>query len=173
MYCPDKSSQGCVYRLDPDSNGNWTARKEVCLADIASQFLHTEVLYSIGGYNRFLPLRDPETGAQVHLVGFEAQVQCNGGLPCVEKGYYSGALFFIRRGPNSYSINQVNGPNGEQGAPLVATRAYEISPFDKQSIFFAGYDCNDVIAPTNTAWVFRASMTAALTPLNQSLHALR
>ena len=63
---------------------------------------------------------------------------------------------------------------GSSGRPnLVATRTYAVSPFAEEkpgavgggAVYFGGYDCNDVIAPTNTAWVFRGSLDAVFKPL--------
>ena len=94
-----------------------------------------------------------------------------------DAGYYSGATFFIRRSASEYKLNEVGGRRGDGGGAdlpaLVATRTYARSPFPSETkpgrevsaIYFGGYDCNTVLAPTNTAWAYRGEITAALSPL--------
>ena len=58
------------------------------------------------------------------------------------------------------------GGSGSVFPPLVAPRTYAASPFKGDSaVYFGGYDCNDVLAPTNTAWIFRGDVRTVLTPL--------
>jgi hypothetical protein len=84
------------------------------------------------------------------------------------RGYYYGGLYFLRRpgaSPGllpSYEAAEIT-PAAAAGPspPLVAVRAYASSPFPGDlpgAVFLAGYDCNQVTAPTNTAWVYRGTL---------------
>ena len=190
------TNQGCMYRLDPDleGGGGFTQHLEVCLAGLMSKYLDgTPVLYTLGAYNKALPLVDPQTNATVHMIGFLARIPCQGregvcaerGSPGVgpkgSAGYYAGAVFFLRHNASTYKLNEVGGKrpyrassSRSRSSPnLVAVRTYAASPFaDEQSgrggvaaVYFGGYDCNEILAPTNTAWVFRGNIETVLDPL--------
>ena len=75
----------------------------------------------------------------------------------------------LRRTPSrADALNEIGGRRSAGSAlpALVATRTYAASPFGGESaVYFGGYDCNDVLAPTDTACVFRGSGSTVLTPL--------
>ena len=184
IWTNSSSNQGCMYRLDPNKDGGFTQLLEICLASLMTEYLKgTEVFYTLGAYNQALSVQDPATAQTVHLIGFLARIKCTTS-PCVEKespgkgtdaGYYSGATFFIRKSPSDYKLNEVGGRRGDDTAvpALVATRTYARSPFPSESksgqhanaIYFGGYDCNEVLAPTNTAWAYRGELATVLSPL--------
>eukprot|EP00811_Abedinium_folium_P032511 NODE_5550_length_1758_cov_4.333538.p1 GENE.NODE_5550_length_1758_cov_4.333538~~NODE_5550_length_1758_cov_4.333538.p1 ORF type:complete len:474 (+),score=91.43 NODE_5550_length_1758_cov_4.333538:38-1459(+) len=177
IWTNSSTNHGCMYRLDPDGNGGYSKHLEVCLADLMTDYLGgTPVYYTLGAYNKALPIRDPSDGSAAHLIGFEARIECSTHA-CVETdssgqgsnaGYYAGGVFFIRRGPSDYRLNEIGGPHHPGAPALVAVRTYAVSPFGNASgaaVYFGGYDCNTVLAPTDTAWAFRGELTTVLTPL--------
>ena len=150
----------------------------------------TRVAYTLGAYNRVMSIADPSLPSNAplkHLIGFLARVPCNDDrVPCAEVGspgagagggYYAGGVFFIRSSSSTpsgppgvhYALNEIGGERRSSAStlpPLVAPRTYVASPFAGDSaVYFGGYDCNNVLAPTNTAWVFRGDVSAVLTPL--------
>ena len=170
VWAPDTRSRGCIIRLDPAATGGYERREEICLDKVVSQYLDADgstVPFVLAAYNRFLAVTDPSTGATGHLVGAEAwipgkqfpNVQQNG-----NGGYYAGALYAIRDDAAHYRLGEVNGSIGAAAPPLVATRAYALSPFAEdrgQVVYFGGYDCN--FKPgSDTAWIFRTSLANAL-----------
>lgn len=169
IWTNSSTNQGCMYRLDADGSQH----VEVCLAALMSTYLGgSQIYYTLGAYNRAMPIRDTRSGATKHLIGFLARIPCDGAAPCAEvgspgvgpkgsTGYYSGGVFFIRTAPTApggaahYALNEIGGPRaGVLTVPrpaLVATRTYVASPFaGDDAVYFGGYDCNDVLAPTNT-----------------------
>jgi hypothetical protein len=207
IWTNSSTNQGCMYRLELSPPDNAHLVLEVCLAALMSEYLNgSEVFYTLGAYNRVMPIADPSLPAAAplkHLIGFAARVPCRkgSGIPCAEigtpgvgdkatTGYYAGGVFFIRSASSrgelgaespTYALNEIGGrrppaaPASNRGVgsttvasvpALVATRTYVASPFAvDRAVFFGGYDCNDALAPTNTAWVFRGSVSTVLAPL--------
>ena len=76
-------------------------------------------------------------------------------------------MYAIRDDAAHYHLSEVNGSIGASAPPLVATRAYALSPFAEdhgQVIYFGGYDCN-FKPSSDTAWIFRTSLANALREL--------
>ena len=72
---------------------------------------------SLGGYSKIFPLKDPSTGATVHLVGMEETVN-NADRSVVwppgnvgKNVFYAGAVYGVRRGDTAadYTTGEVNG----------------------------------------------------------------
>ena len=183
VWVPDNRSRGCIMRLDPKAAseaaaseaaaGGYERRQEVCLDVLVSDYLDLDgspAPYVMAGYNRFLAVTDPNTGATHHLIGAEAWV---GGkrfpiaLQTGSGGYYAGAMYAIRDDAAHYRLGEVNGPIEASAFPLLSTRAYALSPFAEDHgrvIYFGGYDCNFKLN-SDTAWIFRTSLTNALREL--------
>lgn len=167
-WVPGKDSRGCLIRLDLNSAGGFTRVDEDCVDRLVARSLGvSSVHFAIAGYNDLLAVRDPSTGKTAHLLGLEAWID-RGGLPVVQGdgqgGFYAGALYAIREAPGRYRVAEVNGRIRTSAPPLVATRAYAVSPFaaDRAGVvYFAGFDCN-VKSSSDTAWIFRATLGAAL-----------
>jgi hypothetical protein len=167
-WVPGKHSRGCIMRLDPDSGGGFKQVDEDCVDRLVARSLGvTSVHFAIAGYNNLLAVPDPSTGKTVHLLGLEAWID-RGRLPVVQGdgqgGFYAGALYAIREAPGRYRIAEVNGSINANAPPLVATRAYAVSPFRADRgdlVYFAGFDCN-VKRSSDTAWIFRAPLSVAL-----------
>jgi len=168
VWTPGKRSRGCVVRLEPDGTGGYQRIDEPCLDNLVSRYLTGNPVYFVlAGYNALLPIQDPITGEVSHIIGLEAWI---GGarFPTMTReprgGYYAGALYAIRDGKGNYRLGEVNGQIPWSNRPLVATRAYVVSPFADergQVIYFGGYDCNFVRA-SDTAWVFKTDVANVL-----------
>jgi len=171
VWAPGKRSRGCIMRLDPTVTGGYERRQEACLDKLVSQYLDgSPVPYVLAGYNRFLAVTDPNTGAIHHLIGAEAWIPGKR-FPTAQQngsgGYYAGATYAIRDDAAHYHLGEVNGSIGVSAPPLVSTRAYALSPFAEghgQVVYFGGYDCNFKLS-TDTAWIFRTSLANVLREL--------
>ena len=177
-----------MYRLDPAPGGrSYTTHHEACLDDRVSSYLGGVPLQRLlGDYNRAMAVPDPlGSGGIVHLIGVQALIQTDKGLPVVKEacadchptklhpqlGFYAGGIYFIRNNASSYDIAEIGGRRQSPTAvspALAAVRSYAISPFESseeedKAIYFAGYDCSGVPSP-NTAWVFRGELDAVLRP---------
>jgi len=173
VWAPDNRSRGCIMRLDPTATGGYERRQEICLDKLVSQYLDLDgspVPYVLAGYNRFLAVTDPNTGATHHLIGAEAWIPGKRFATAQRNdngGYYAGAMYAIRDDDAHYHLSEVNGSIGASAPPLVSTRAYALSPFAEdhgQVIYFGGYDCN-FKPSSDTAWIFRTSLANALREL--------
>jgi hypothetical protein len=171
VWAPDIRSRGCIMRLDRVATGGYERRQEICLDKLVSQYLDgSPVPYVLAAYNRFLAVTDPNTGAIHHLVGAEAWIPGKR-FPTTQQdnkgGFYAGALYAIRDDASHYRLSEVNGSVGTSAPPLVATRAYALSPFAEdrgQIIYLGGYDC-DFKPSSDTAWIFRTNLANALREL--------
>ena len=171
-----------IFRIDFDQSADGAMEQEVCLASMFDDYLGVappnNARYMIGAYNQFVPVQADNT--TVWLVGFQARMGIVTTTPTLpfpttamgtrrpaSDQYYSGAPFAIRRGPQTYEINEVGGRFYDTNTslkPLVSTRTFAASPFDPESetVFFGGFDCNFGPNISDTAWVYRAVPIGAL-----------
>jgi hypothetical protein len=169
VWAPGNLSKACIFRLDPDGKNGYRRVQETCLDGVITQYLGgTPVRFVLAGYNNLLPVVDPATREVVHLIGLEAWINSQrhptAQRKTADRGFYAGALFAIRNHNGGYRLGEVNGRIIQSNPPLVATRAYALSPFagdDANVVYFGGYDCNSVRSP-DTAWIFRTTVTNAL-----------
>ena len=143
----------CIYRLDPDSGGNYTRNSEACLANSTEGYLGSTVLMAYAAVNDMFPVVDPGTSQTVYVLGL---------APYLSPGQYPlAALYAIRGAGGYYSIRQVD-PGSAMD--LRATRTYALSPFPQDngnSIYFGGFD-DDYLPAHNTAWIFQTTVENAL-----------
>jgi len=169
VWAPGIRSKACIFRLDPDGKNGYSRVQETCLDSLISQYLGgTPVHFALAGYNNLLPVVDPATREVVHLIGLETRIGHGQRYPTTQRkadgGFYAGALFAIRDPNGGYRLGEVNGRIIPSNPPLVATRAYALSPFasdDGKVVYFGGYDCNFVRC-SDTGWIFRTTLTTAL-----------
>ena len=139
----------------------------------------------LGDYNKAMAAPDPRGGGGiVHLIGVQALIEADRGLPVVKEGcagchptaqhpqlgFYAGGIYFIRNNESSYDIGEIGGRRQSPTAvspALAAVRSYAVSPFGAgdKAVYFAGYDCSGVPSP-NTAWVFRGELDAVFKPMH-------
>jgi hypothetical protein len=161
MWCPDgKSSQGIIYRLEPNEAGGFNRVYEANLSLLVDNYLPgSNTSYVLGAYNLFYSYMDPLTSQTAHLVGFEASIS-GGGHP-TWNGYYRGALFAKRNLAGQYSIEEINGLVAANDPALVANRCYVVSPFlNENALYYGGFDPNSYRA-TNMAWIFKNELQVA------------
>ncbi len=154
-----------VVRVDPKDGSEAT---ELDLGSFLGTAWQMRVSYVIAAYNDMAKIRDPQRG-DLLLMGLEAFIPARSPVPdghsVVDVGYGrldAGGWFVARYPGGRYELRQITG-SPTTGQPLVATRTIRASPFpnDGSTIYFAGYDANKAPAH-NTAWIFRASLAAAL-----------
>ena len=149
---------GVVYRIDP--NQNYAVTTELDIHAYFAKVFGVATLRSpsLGAYNNFLPVTDPDTGQSVLLFG--VWVNSPGGR-ATDMG--SSAWYLIRHADGSYGHGQVFDPNHTRPNPprgLVATRTIERSPFPEDHgrvLYFGGYDCASIDSH-NTAWIYKGTL---------------
>jgi poly(A) polymerase len=176
LWAPGKNSQGCIMRLDPRPDGSYVKVREVCLAELISQYLGgTPIPYALGAYSNFLELRAPGSGETYHLIGLEAFIPASPAgrrslyLVAANQrrdrgGFYGGALYALRDGQGKWRLGEVNGAFQPGKQELVSVYTYAMSPFggtDRQNIYLGGYDPNN-FPSTDTGWVYRAGLKELL-----------
>lgn len=169
VWAPGSRSKACIFRLDPDGQGGYSRVQETCLSSLISEYLGgTPVHFVLAGYNDLLSVVDPSTGEVVQLIGLEAWIGPGRPHPTTQRkadgGFYAGAMFAIRDAKGGYRLKEVNGRIRPSDPPLVATRAYALSPLageDGKVVYFGGYDCNFVRC-SDTAWIFKTTLATAL-----------
>lgn len=167
MWAPNTASAGCIRRLDPNGAGDYLLHDETCMRGLMKAELGVGVGYTLGAYNDLFPVVDPATGKTLNLVGFEARTD---GPPDTRwNDYYRGAMYAIRNEQQEYWINEINDRFDSTKPTLVAPRTFALSPFECDG---SNQECNDVLyvggfdpnfyPSTNTAWIFRTSLTHAI-----------
>lgn len=170
VWSPGADAPACVYRIDHPGRGAAAPVKEVCLRELVRHHLDDHPVRSVlAAYNDFHPVVDPTNGRVVHLIGMEAWI-AQGRWPTTQThqghGFYSGALYAVRDEKGSYRLHEVNGPIPHGAPPLVAPRAFTMSPFNDEGesvLYVGGHDCNFRIS-SDTAWVFRAPLKTVFSP---------
>ncbi|MDP7254076.1 MAG: hypothetical protein QGF00_31030, partial [Planctomycetota bacterium] len=162
IWLPRGRSAGQITRLDGPEH---KPVKETTLRDLFNrQKLHggATSVGSLGAYNNFFPLTDPRTKRMVHLFGYQQTVDIKD-RSLTWHGYYSGALYGIRRHDSSYYSGAVNGI-WAPGKPLLVTpRTFCLSPFpeEKNVIYIGGFDSN-FRECSDRAWIFKVDFATAL-----------
>jgi len=168
MWSASANTQGCIYRLDPDGQGGYDRTEEICLKDLVVDYFGGHPAYFVGGaFNNMLPVVDPATGEAAYILGVYAYIGGHEfplwmGRP--EGGFYAGALYAVRDKQGNYRLSEVDGPRDGVNSPLVAARAYTVSPFAQdaqEAVYFGGF-VGDFGPSPETAWVFRSSIENAL-----------
>lgn len=74
-----------------------------------------------------------------------------------------GALYGVRRGPEDYSTQEINGRWDASKPIIVAPRAFANSPFPGEAnvIYFGGHDAN-FNKSTDMVWIFKACARTVL-----------
>jgi hypothetical protein len=159
-----EKSRGEIYRLDPKDDGTFVRTREVCLADLMSQYLSGNTVRMVGAaYSDFHAVTNPVTGETLHLIGFESWIDGHrfptwGGNDT--GGFYAGAVAAIRNAKGNYRLKEVNGRVTSSKPPLVAVYCFALSPFETGNvpvIYFGGFDANGKPAH-NLAWIFTARL---------------
>ena len=168
VWSASDQTRGCIFRLDPDGKGGYTRTEEECLdSPISDHFGGNSVHFVGAAFNDILPVTDLETGEMVHLIGINAVI---GGshfplwMGRETGGFYAGAMYAVRDKRGRYWLNEVNGPNDGIKPPLVAVRAYMLSPFEQDGgkrVYFGGF-VGDYGPSPNTAWIFESSVENAV-----------
>jgi hypothetical protein len=151
---------GVVYRIDPKRNLAVTTE-----LDIRAYFANVFGVSALRGpclsaYNNFLPVTDPDTGENVHLLGLwinhpDGRATENG----------ASAWYLIRHADGTYAHGRVFDPQHPKPNPrrgLLATRTIEVSPFpedESRVLYFGGFDCAGVDS-RNTAWIYKGTFKA-------------
>lgn len=168
VWSPGADAPACVYRIDHPGREPAAPVKEVCLRDLARQYLGDHPVRSVlAAYNDFHPVVDPVNGRLVHLIGMEAWI-VQGRWPTTQThrghGFYAGALYAVRDEKGGYRLHEVNGTIPHGAPPLVAPRAFIVSPFvdERDSVLYVGGHDSNFRISSDTAWVFRAPLMAVL-----------
>ena len=74
---------------------------------------------------------------------------------------YAGALYAVRQEDQTYKVLEVNNSYEVGRRPLVAPRAFCVSPFNDDSIYIGGHDSSRKVSD-NMAWIFNAPTDVVL-----------
>jgi len=145
-----------VVRVDPKDGGEAT---DLDLVEFLNSRWQTQVGYVIAAYDDMTKIRD------LLLLGLEAFIPSRSPVPEGHRVFdigrgrlEAGGWYLVRYPGGRYDLRSIN-----TSQVLVATRTIRVSPFpnDRGTLYFGGYDANKAPAH-NTAWIFRASLAAAL-----------
>ncbi|MBI3504094.1 MAG: hypothetical protein HY059_04580 [Proteobacteria bacterium] len=166
-----------VYRIDPGADDAETVELNIN-ADMARR-LQTPVPYILSAYNDYLPFRNPDSGENVWIIGFEMQyteaaarqrpdwrvlkVEAANTLNKRRDQYYAAeGRFYVRRvagGTVHWELKEVLDP---AQPTLVSVRTIAVSPFASDRgrvLYFGGYDAN--FQPSHDrAWIYRGTVGA-------------
>ena len=162
VWTPSGACRGDIKRLDGPQLKPADETTLRALFDTVFKKSGAHARFSLGGYNRFFPVKDPRTGKTVHLVGFEQRIITKD-ESIKWNHYYKGALYGVRRGSKDYTTMDVNGRWDKSKPVLVAPRAFANSPFtgEENVIYFGGHDAN-FNKSTDMAWIFKADAKTVL-----------
>ena len=168
VWSASDQTRGCIYRLDPDGRGGYTRAEEACLDTLISDYFGGNPVHYVGAaFNDMLPVMDPATRETVYLIGINAVIGGNQFPLWMGKasgGFYAGAMYAVRDRNGKYWLNEVDGPHDGIKPPLVAVRAYTLSPFQRdgqEAVYFGGF-VGDYGPSPNTAWVFGTPVANAV-----------
>lgn len=160
-----------IKRLDPtgqkDAEGAvvYSMHDEVRIADLMAEQLGLTIPYTLGAHNMMHPVKHPETGKTVHLIGFQGNLsgpeQKVDPLRWKPSRLYAGAFYAVRDEAGKYTVHEVNGRYSPGKPLLVAPRAFCYSPFGKSHLYVGGHDSSRHISD-NMAWIFDAPLKVAL-----------
>ncbi len=162
VWTPRGACPGDIKRLDGPALKPAAETTLRSLFDTVFKKEGAHARFSLGGYNRFFPVKDPKTGKTVHLVGFEQRI-ITSNESIKWHHYYKGAMYGVRRGSKDYSTREINGRWDASKPIIVAPRAFAKSPFpgEENVIYFAGHDAN-FNKSTDMAWIFKAGVKTVL-----------
>ncbi|MEM7010041.1 MAG: NIPSNAP family protein [Verrucomicrobiota bacterium] len=155
LWAPGERSVSQIKRLDPDGRGGYRLNDEMSIMDLMSDALGLEIAYTLGAHNMMYPFTDPTTGETNHIIGFQGNIRGQSDLKWKGSALYAGAMYAIRRGPNQYTVHEVNNRYRPGKPILVSPRTFCASPFGDEHIYIAGHDSSRKISD-NMAWVFNA-----------------
>jgi len=161
LWAPGGRSTSQVKRLDPDGKGSYTMHDEASMMDLMTKHLNVEVTYTLGAHNMMYPIRHPETGEQVHLIGFQGNIAGKNHLRWPGSRLYGGALYAIRKADQTYTVHEVNNAYSPGKLALVSPRAFCVSPFGDNQLFVGGHDASNRISD-DMAWICKAPLDVAL-----------
>ena len=156
VWTPKGRCAGEIKRLDgPELVPSKDETSLRALFDKAMTEEKATAIFSLGGYNRFFPFKDPRTGKTAHIVGYEQRIR--GPQELIWNHYYAGACYSVRTAPEEYEPHEVNGKWNPDKLILVAPRAFAYSPFkgEEDVIYFGGHDANGNRS-TDMAWIYKA-----------------
>ena len=162
VWTPNGRSKGTIKRLD---GINLADHNETSLAELFNNENisgNASVRFSLGGYNRFFPVKKTGSGEIFHLIGFEQRIKGSDDSVKWNK-YYRGAMFAIRSRQGQYRVREVNGKYSASKPTLIAPRAFAQSPFpgEENIIYIGGFDANGFDA-TDKAWIFKVDINEEL-----------
>ena len=155
-----------VVRIDPEDDFRETIELDVL--DFLGEHWGERPTYGVVAYDDFTPVTDPRTGLTRLFTGlgatYSTQLDTHPADGWVRDAWYlirdpDGAGYALRRIESPDFASPDSGPMPE----LVAARSIAVSPFEPGMLYIGGYDPNAKPC-RQTAWIFSASIEAALAP---------
>jgi len=161
LWAPGGRSTSQVKRLDPDGNGGYTIHDEESMMTLMQQHLNQDVTYTLGAHNMMYPVRHPESGELVHIIGFQGNLAGKNDLQWTGSRLYGGALYALRHPDQTYSVHEVNNAYTAGKTALVSPRAFCLSPFEDNQLFIGGHDASNRLSD-DMAWITKAPLEVVL-----------
>jgi len=147
-----RETSGVIERIDPSRGHKVTVE-----LDVRRYFtdLWGRARGHLIAYNNMVPFTLPLTEERVHLISLQTHHP--------DQAYDRVHSFYlVRRQDGSYLHLEVNDPRLTNHPELRAVRCFETSPFNPDEFYLGGFDCNN-LESHNTAWIFKATLSATLT----------
>jgi hypothetical protein len=158
MLAALEGEQARVLQIDP--RAGYRATVDLDVLDFLERQWGKRPGYAILAYNDMTPVAVPGSPGSALLLGLEATDSLE--LHTHPRdGWRPEAMYLVRYPDRRYQLRQISDPTLQPMPRLVSTRTIAVSPFDRRTLYFGGYDPNALPAH-NTAWVYSAPIDVAL-----------
>jgi poly(A) polymerase len=150
-----------VVRIDPEDDFRETVELEVL--DFLGEHWGQRPTYGVVAYDDFTPVNNQDTGQTLLFTGLGATYSTR--LDTHPADAWVRDAWYLIRHPDGqrYELRRIESPDLQPMPELVAARSITVSPFESGMLYIGGYDPNAKPC-RQTAWVFSASIEAALVP---------
>lgn len=159
MLAALEGEQARILQIDP--RDGYRATIDLDVLDFLERQWSQRPGYAILAYNDMTPVPLPGGNGSALLLGMEATDSTEHQTRHPKDGWRPEGMYLVRYPDRRYQLCQISDPTEQPMPRLISTRTIAVSPFDRGTLYFGGYDPNSV--PThNTAWVYSAPIDVAL-----------
>lgn len=158
MLAALEGEQARILQIDP--RDGYRATVDLDVLDFLERQWGQRPGYAILAYNDMTPVPLPGGHGSALLLGLESTSSRQHDTH-PKDGWRPEGMYLVRYPDRRYQLCQISDPTEQPMPRLVSTRAIAVSPFDRGTLYFGGYDPNSVPAH-NTAWVYSAPIDVSL-----------
>jgi len=158
MLAALEGEQARILQIDP--RGGYRATIDLDVLDFLERQWGQRPGYAILAYNDMTTVPLPGIQGSPLLLGLEATSSMQHHTHPTD-GWRPEGMYLVRYPDQRYQLRQISDPTLQPMPRLVSTRTIAVSPFDRRTLYFGGYDPNALPAH-NTAWVYSAPIDVAL-----------